>query len=79
MTTRPLISGFLCNAHDRYANALARPLLIALKVVRTSFGFHLRECMGRGSPLLARRLHEVYTAVLKSGERFEPPEIKDTC
>ena len=28
---------------------LARPLLIALEVVRTSFGFHVRECM-RSSP-----------------------------
>ena len=24
---------------------LARPLLIALQVERTSFGFHVRECM----------------------------------
>ena len=28
---------------------LARPLLIALQVERTSFGFHVRECM-RSSP-----------------------------
>ena len=28
-----------------------RPLPIALQVVRTSFGFHLRECMGSSPPL----------------------------
>ena len=47
---RPLIYGFWRNAHDQYTNPLARPLLIALQVVRTSFGFHLRECMGSSFP-----------------------------
>ena len=37
-------------AHDQYTNPLARPLLIALQVVRTSCGFHLRECMGSSFP-----------------------------
>ena len=49
--SRPLIYGFWRNAHDQYTNPLARPLLIALQVVRTSFGFHLRECMGSSFPL----------------------------
>ena len=40
-----MIYGFWCNAHDQYTNPLARTLLIALQVVRTSFGFNLRECM----------------------------------
>ena len=31
---------------------MARPLLIALQVVRTSFEFHLRECMGSSFPRL---------------------------
>ena len=47
---KPLIYGFWRNAHDQYTNLLARPLLIALQVVRTSFGFHLRECMGSSFP-----------------------------
>ena len=38
------------NAHDQYTNPLARPLLIALQVVRTLFGLHLRECMGSSFP-----------------------------
>ena len=29
---------------------LARPLLIALQVERTSFGFHVRECMRSTTP-----------------------------
>ena len=29
---------------------LTRPLMITLQVVRTSFGFHLRECMGSSFP-----------------------------
>ena len=41
---------FWRNAHDQYINPLARPLLIALQVVRTSFAFQLRECMGSSSP-----------------------------
>ena len=45
-----LLYGFWRNAHDQYANPLARPLLIALQVVRTLFGFHLRECTGSSSP-----------------------------
>ena len=48
--SRPLINGFWRNAHDQYTNPLARPLLIALQVVRTSYGFHLRECMGSSFP-----------------------------
>ena len=32
---------FLRNAHDQCTNLLAKPLMIALQVVRTSFGFHL--------------------------------------
>ena len=49
--SRPLIYGFWRNAHDQNTNPLARPLLISLQVVRTSFGFHLTECMGSSSPL----------------------------
>ena len=45
-----LIYGFWRNTHDQYTNPLARPLLITLQVVRTSFGFHLRECMEVASP-----------------------------
>ena len=52
---RPLIYGFWRNAHDQYTNPLARPLLIALQVVRTSFGFHLRECMRSSSPPRIKR------------------------
>jgi len=48
--SRPLIYGFWHNAHNQYTNPLARPLLIALQVVRTLFGFHLRECMGSSFP-----------------------------
>ena len=48
--SRPLIYGFWRNAHDQNTNPMARPLLISLQVVRTSFGFHLRECMGSSSP-----------------------------
>ena len=44
--SRRLIYGFWRNAHNQHTNPLARPLLIALKIVRTSLGFHLRECMG---------------------------------
>ena len=47
-----LIYDFWRNAHDQYTSPLTRPLLIALQVVRTSFGFYLRECMGSSSPLL---------------------------
>ena len=32
------------------AKPLTRPLMITLQVVRTSFGFHLRECMGSSLP-----------------------------
>ena len=38
---------FLLIAHDQYTYPLARPLLIALQVARTSFGFHL---MGSSFP-----------------------------
>ena len=31
-------------------DVIRTPLLIALQVVRTSFGFHLRECMGSSFP-----------------------------
>ena len=48
--SRPLIYGFSRSAHDQYTNPLARALLMALQVVRTSFGFHLRECMGSSPP-----------------------------
>ena len=44
--SRPLIYGFWRDAHDHYTNPLARPLLIALQVVRTSFGFHLSSELG---------------------------------
>ena len=47
---KPLIYDFWRNAHDQYTSPLARPLLTALQVVRTSFGFHLRECVGSSSP-----------------------------
>ena len=30
--------------------SLARPLLIALQAVKTSFGFHVRECMKSSPP-----------------------------
>ena len=48
--SRPLIYGFSRSAHDQYTNPLARALLMALQVVRTSFGFHLRESMGSSPP-----------------------------
>ena len=48
--SKPLIYDFWRNAHDQYTSPLARPLLIALQVVRTSFGFHLRECTGSSFP-----------------------------
>ena len=44
--SKSLIFGFWRNAHDQYTNLLARPLMAALQVVKTSFGFHLRECKG---------------------------------
>ena len=47
---KTIIYSFWRNAHDPYTNPLARPLLIALQVVRTSFGFHLREGMGSSLP-----------------------------
>ena len=50
--SRPLIYGFSRSAHDQYTNPLARALLMALQVVRTSFGFHLRESMGSSPPPL---------------------------
>ena len=46
----PLIFGLWRNAHDQYTNPLARPLMIALQVVRTLFRFHLRECMRNSFP-----------------------------
>ena len=36
--------------YDQYTNPLAKALLIALQIVRTSFGFHLRECMRSSFP-----------------------------
>ena len=48
--SRPLIYGFWRNEHDQYTNPLLMALLIALQVVRPSFGFHVRECMGSSSP-----------------------------
>ena len=48
--SKPLIYDYCRNEHDQYTSPLARPSLIALQVVRTSFGFHLRECMGSSSP-----------------------------
>ena len=48
--SKPFIYDFCRNAHDQYTSPLARPSLIALQAVRTSFGFHLRECMGSSSP-----------------------------
>ena len=49
--SKPLIYGFGGNAHDQFINPLIRPLLIVLQVVRTSFEFHFRECMGSSFPL----------------------------
>ena len=46
----PLIFGLWRNAHDQYTNPLARPLMIALQVVRTLFRFHLRECIRNSFP-----------------------------
>ena len=43
---KPLIFGLWCDA----PNPLARTLIIALQVVRTSFGFHLLDFMGSSSP-----------------------------
>ena len=40
---------------DQYTNPLARPLLIALQVVR----FHLRECMGSSFPPLGSNNTEI--------------------
>ena len=50
--SKPLIYGFWRNAHNQYTNPLARPLLIALQVVRTSFGssFNRMYQMGSSSP-----------------------------
>ena len=44
--SKPLIIGFLHNSHDQYTILLSRPFMIILQVVRTLFGFHLRDCMG---------------------------------
>ena len=44
------IFGLWRNVHDQYTNPLARPLMIALQVVRTSYRFHLRECLRNTSP-----------------------------
>ena len=41
---------YATSAHAHEAYPLARTLQIALQAVRTSFGFHLRECMGSCSP-----------------------------
>ena len=43
---KPLIFGLWCDA----PNPLAITLIIALQVVRTSFGFHLLDFMGSSSP-----------------------------
>ena len=48
--SRLLMYSFWHNAHDQYTNPLASPLLITLQVVRTLFGFHLRECRGSSFP-----------------------------
>ena len=64
-----LIYDFRRNAHDQYTNPLARPLLIALQVVRTLFGFHLRECMyvGVAPPgLCFNRLYYFHTIFFRS-------------
>ena len=39
------VCGLWRDAHDVYTNPLARALMITLQVVRTSFGFHLGECV----------------------------------
>ena len=46
---KALILGTWRNAHDQYTNPLSRPLT-ALQLVRTSFGFHLRECIESSFP-----------------------------
>ena len=51
--SKPLIYVFSRNAHNQDANPLARPK-IAVQVVRTSFGFHLRDCMKSSDPLPSR-------------------------
>ena len=38
------------SAHARFMKPLTIALMIALQVVRASFGFHLRECMGCPPP-----------------------------
>ena len=43
---------YATSAHVQEAYPLTRSSKIALQVVRTSFGFHLRECMGSCSPPL---------------------------
>ena len=49
-TLKPLVLGYWRTAHYQYTNPISRPLMIALQVVKTSFGFHLREWMGNSFP-----------------------------
>ena len=63
--SRPLVYGFWSNAHDQYTNPLARPLLIALQVVRTSFGFHLRECIRVSSSMVAQKNRKIGNSGLR--------------
>ena len=56
-TLKPLFLGYWSNAHYQYTNPISRPLMIALLVVKTSFGFHLREWMGNSFPWFEPRSH----------------------
>ena len=55
--------GLRCNAQHQYTKLLARPLMIALQVVRTSFPFRLRECMGSNFPPPPPCVHTTYRLV----------------
>ena len=60
-TLKPLVLGFWRNAHYQYTNPISRPLMIALQVVKTPFGFHLREWMGNSFPWFEPRSHFIST------------------
>ena len=69
------------NAHDQYTNPLARTLLIALQVVRTSFGYHLRKCMESSyppsPPSLAIRNHDQIKGICVLGTECKLSQYAD--
>ena len=70
------------NAHDQYTNPLARTLLIALQVVRTSFGIHLRKCMESSyppplPPFLAIRNHDQIKGICVLGRECKLSQYAD--